>query len=55
MHLLAVGSWRSSWSMLLRDMLSKAPIPSTERMVWFGSGLGEGGECVDYGFSTCAG
>ena len=22
--------------MLLRDMLSKAPIPSTERMVWFG-------------------
>ena len=23
--------------MLLREMLSKAPIPSTERMVWFGS------------------
>ena len=53
MHLLAVGSWRSSWSMLLRDMLSKAPIPSTESVVRVG--LGEGGECVDYGFSTCAG
>ena len=37
MHLLAVGGWGSSWSMLLRDMLSKAPIPSTETMVWFGS------------------
>ena len=35
--MLAVGSWRGSWSMLLREMLSKAPMPSTERMVWFGS------------------